>query len=99
MNTIEGDISLLCYFPCDDNSEKLSSRKYLKEDKTSKENISLLNHSVSEVLCDNDPSLGFLLAQAIANIENEKEVVYRRPLGKVIVGREINLVHAHQTRK
>lgn len=67
LRDIEGDISLLCFFPCDGKSNEL---------------IKPIITSISEGVCNNDTASDFLLAQAISTIENEKKNEYERPKGK-----------------
>ena len=84
-NDIEGDITLLCYFPCDDNSVEIkpevtnsTSSKGMKKDKPLTEN----NSAVQEDDNLNNTASDFLLAQALTEMENEKENTYERPKGK-----------------
>ena len=90
-NDIEGDISLLCYFPCDDNSVEIkpevsnsTSSKGMKKDKRLTEN----NNAVQEDDNLNNTASDFLLAQALTEMENEKENIYERPKGKTYRRRE-----------
>ena len=73
-NNVDGDISLLFYFPYDENcAEKISKVK-------EKENLD--GHTPSMDVSPDIISSDFLLAQAISRIENEKENIYERPKGK-----------------
>ena len=90
-NDIEGDISFLCYFPCDDNSVEIkpevsnsTSSKGMKKDKRLTEN----NSAVQEDDNLNNTVSDFLLAQALTEMENEKENIYERPKGKTYRRRE-----------
>ena len=97
-NDIEGDISLLCYFPCDDNSVEIkpdvsnsTSSKRMKKDKPLTEN----NSAVQEDDNLNNTASDFLLAQALTEMENEKENIYERPKCKTYRRRESKYFFMH----
>ena len=86
MTTIEGDISLLCYFPFskklkggkenDLPTEWIESSVLLKP----KEKVNFCEKDVSDAV-DSDATSDFLLARALDEIDNERENIYERPRG------------------
>ena len=83
-NDIEGDISLLCYFPREKNASKPESMKSnskspnegSQKEKTSGQQSTLTNNSVNNTSSDS------LLAKALDAIEHEEENIYARPTSK-----------------
>ena len=77
-NNIDGDISLLFYFPCDEHCSEKESKENEKFDGKK----SSLGNTPSAKVSPNSMSSDFLLAQTISRIEIEKENIYEKPKGK-----------------
>ena len=85
--TIEGDLSLLCYFPLNnlnvstkilskDGVENVSNHKKIQIETTNLNNNDVCNGIVPDTTND------FLLARALEQIETETENIYEKPRGK-----------------
>ena len=89
MTTIEGDISLLCYFPLNKKlkggKEKNLPTKWIESSVLlkQKEKVNFCEKDVSDVV-DSDATSDFLLARALDEIDNERENIYERPRGKIM---------------
>ena len=75
---IDGDVSLLFYFPHDDHFPTVGSKKKEILDKTKSPRRDGTPVDVSTDSSSSD----FLLAKALSEIQNEKENTYERPKGK-----------------
>ena len=82
--SIKGDISLLCYFPCDslflESTSVHNTRTELSPEKSVDE---IILEEPSESNCNKDiGESDFLLAKALSQIEKDETDLYKKPRGK-----------------